>query len=160
MPIQALSVRRAQRPFLILASMVLSSWLAACVYSIDSAIPDDLLRSDAALAGTWYANDSARVVITTSRDQGLLTLDFRNQDGGTQRFHGRLGRLGEKSVLEAWPAFGPIENDPWPMGRSLFVIDARPDEIRARSLAADSVTAALKREGGNFPYLVRGNDLI
>src|SRR5262245_54239584 len=106
--------------------IVVALWLAGCVYTIDTAVPNDRLRSDATLVGTWYASDSSRVVITAA-DQGYH-LEYRDEDGSTGVFHGRFGRLGERTVLEVRPAFGPPD-DKWPMGRSLFIVDIRSDEI-------------------------------
>jgi hypothetical protein len=132
--------------------------LIGCVYHIDSAIPDDLVRTSSVLLGTWYSENSSRVEISSTQCQ-TYRLEYRDSHGTKRSFYGRLGELGEHTVFEVWPAHADAE-DTWPVGRLLFVLDVRGDEIRTSSLNIDSVGAALQREGDRFPHLVSQDDLI
>jgi hypothetical protein len=139
----------------ILTTAIITAGLAGCVYHLDSAIPDELVRFDPALVGTWDSGGSAQVVITAGENSFYL-LKYREGDGSTSSYYGRLGRLDEHNVLEIRPAF-----DAWPMGRFLIIIDELADEITTWKFVADSVTAAVKRDGAEYSQLsLSSSDLI
>jgi hypothetical protein len=144
----------------IISAAVVSCCVSGCVYHIDTAIPEEALYSDPTLVGTWSAGNSelGRVVITSGGGHNYR-LEYSDHDGMIKLLHGRLGRLGEHTVLEVWPAFADVDDD-WPTGRFLVVLDIRADEIRSWSLSRDSIGAALKSGGTEVPHLTRKGDLI
>ncbi len=129
--------------------------LTACdpVFHIDTAVPDELATFEPALVGTWVGPESERAVIT-SRQDSTYRIEFTDKDGDSAPFNARMGQLGEKTVLEFWPAFLD-EDDDWPMGRMLAVLTVAEDEFGASSLNGDSLRAALANGVLQLPFLAR-----
>jgi hypothetical protein len=142
----------------ILSAGIMTFGLVGCVYHLDTAVPDDILRSNPGLIGTWVSEDSTQAVITAAEDQ-FYHLQYRQKNAEPSSFHGRVGRLGEHEGLEVWPAYGAVDES-WPTGRFLVIIDVRPGEITTWSLNTDSIKAAVERDGAEMPHLIYNGDII
>lgn len=119
--------------------VVLSGLLGACVYHIDTAIPAELVEFNPALVGTWMGDDDTERVVIASGWGAGYRIEYTERNGTIDVFHGRSGRLGNRSVLEVWPAYR--DADGWPVGRLLLVIDLTGSDMVVRLLD----TAALRR---------------
>jgi hypothetical protein len=140
-----------------IASTLFLTWsLGACVYQVDTAIPDSLARFEPGLVGTWVSERDTAVI--TSSDDLAYRIAFHGGDGDSMQFDGRSGSLGDRTVLEILPAFGD-DND-WPVGRMLLVVDVAGAEVRLRVLEADSLRAPGAGRAPAIPYVARGNDVI
>lgn len=142
--------------------------LSACevVFHIDTAVPDDLATFEPALLGTWVGPDSEAAVITlvervvdfpNRETDSTYRVEYRDKSGGTGSFHGRLGRLGDLTVLELWPAFVDSD-DSWPIGRVLLVLTVDGDTFAAAALDHDSVQSAVAHGVLQLPYLEYENN--
>jgi hypothetical protein len=141
----------------VVGTALLSCLIGACVYHIDTAIPPDAMIGDGSLVGDWHSADSERAVITEGSGS-TYRIEFTDGDGRNMTLHGRLGRLGNDTVLEIWPAFGDAAED-WPAGRQILVLAIAADEVIIRPLNADSIGAALERDR-HVSHLARSDNII
>jgi len=142
--------------------------LSACevVFHIDTAVPDDLATFEPALLGTWVGPDSEAAVITlvervvnppNPATDSTYRVEYREKNGDAASFHGRMGRLGDVTVLELWPAF--LESDDsWPIGRMLIALTIDGDSFAAAALDHDSVQTAVANGVLQLPYLEYENN--
>lgn len=120
--------------------------LSSCVLSIDPVIPESGATFDPRLLGTWEEG-SVRAVVSRAAENSYA-IEYTS-DGKVGRFEARLGRLGDRLVLDVWPA--PRDSDlPEPYagllvaGHLLLALDVGPDEIRVAILEPDSLSVALR----------------
>lgn len=142
------------------SAVVLALLLGACVYAIDSAIPDSMQTFEPRLVGTWTTG-SDTATIARGGNSGYRIF-WKNTEGDSLRMHGRLGRLGDHDVLELVPSFG-LDDDGaggWPIGRLLLVVNVGADESRAWLLEKDSLRAAAAGRSGSIPFISQDNDVV
>lgn len=134
--------------------------LGACVYTIDSAIPDSMQTFEPRLVGTWTTG-SDTATIARGQESGYRVF-WKNTGGDSLRMHGRLGRLGNHDVLELVPSFGPGDDGTsgWPIGRLLLVVNVGANESRAWLLEKDSLRAVPGGRPGSMPYISHDNDVV
>jgi hypothetical protein len=138
-------------------ALVLSCSLAACTYHVDSAIPETAASFEPRLVGTWES-ESDTVVVTASEGSSYR-IDWRDSEGGPVVFHGRTGRLGDRTVLEITPYVGG-EPSQWPVGRLLMVLTVTDAEVRTWMLHPDSLRARASGGAAPIPYIASGDDDI
>lgn len=137
--------------------------LSACefIFHIDTAVPQDRATFEPALLGTWVGPDSEEAVITLvqrvvnpphPQTDSMYRVEYRDNDGDAASFHGRVGRFGELTVMELWPAFLDSD-DVWPIGRILLVLTVERDAFEAAALDPDSLQSALANGVLQLPYL-------
>jgi len=142
--------------------------LSACelVFNIDTAIPQDQATFEPALLGTWVGPDSEQAVITLVQrvrnppqpeTDSMYRVEYREKDGEAASFHGKVGRLGDLTVMELWPAFVDSD-DSWPIGRMLLVLTVDGDSFAAAALDHDSVQTAVANGVLQLPYLEYENN--
>ena len=124
--------------------------LAGCVVSIEPAVPESEATFDARLVGSWE-NGSERAVIARAGASGYA-IEYTTAKGDSGRFQGRIGRLGERLVLELRPVPREREvREPYDglfvAGHLLLALDVGADELRIALLRPDSLLAALTSGG-------------
>jgi hypothetical protein len=134
--------------------------VVGCVLTVDAVVPPGESAFDPALLGVWeggWEDDSAsaRAVILTEDEQTYF-IDYTAEDGErTGSFEARLGRLGDRVVLEVWPAeddgASPVQDDLAVPGHLLFFLDNTGDAIRVSVLEPDSVALALEQGALGLP---------
>jgi hypothetical protein len=138
------------------ALIALTAVAGGCLYHLDPLVQEGSAYLDPALVGVWES-DSERAVITAIGSGYQIVFSGRHQED--TRFHGRLGRLGEQSVLEVWPAaLDPDES--WPVARYLILIRIDGDVLVTRTLSEDSMLATVQRDPGRWPHLYDGSTLV
>ncbi len=121
---------------------------SACVLTVDSVVPESEANFDPRLVGSWEeVSGSDRAVVSPAGENGY-TIAYTTE-GSVGTFHARLGRVGERLVLDVWPEPGggeiPPPYDDVLLPSHLFLaIDIGPDEIRTTALEPDSLLAALR----------------
>jgi Domain of unknown function (DUF4185) len=138
--------------------------LTGCVLSIDHIVPESSAIFDPRLLGTWEeVSGSDRAVISRASDNAY-GIEYIS-DGKVGRFEGRLGRLGDRLILDVRPA--PSETDlPEPYagflirGHLLLSLDVGSDEIRMAALEPDSLFAALRAGEIHLVHQRSGDQLI
>jgi hypothetical protein len=133
-------------------------WLVGCVYYVDSIIPEGNRHFNPDLVGTWMSADSAQVVIASGEDS-TYQLEYREARGEPVLLYGRVGLLGENTILEVWPGYVKA-NDSWPVGRVLAFVDISNESIKVRYFEIDSIRAVVKREGAALQHMALGYDII
>ena len=131
---------------------------SACVYQVDTAIPDGESRFDPALIGTWVT-EADTATISAGR-HGAYRIEYRDDQGDTVRLEGRLGKLGERTILEVTPLLAGDESGDWPVGRLLLVLTINGTEARTQLLNAATMRAAVARDPAGLPYIRRGDNVI
>lgn len=121
--------------------------LTGCVLSIDAVVSESDATFDQRLLGTWEeVSGSDRAVVSRAADN-TYAIEYTS-DGKVGRFETRLGRLGERLVLDVWPA--PLKTDlPAPYADllvpgHLLAFDLGPNEMRVAMLEPDPLLAALR----------------
>ena len=142
----------------IAAAVIPALFLGACVYQVDSAIPDGQSSFDPALIGTWVAG-SDTAVVSAGRD-GAYDIEYTNDDGESVRLKARAGRLGQRTIIEVVPLLTGDETGDWPVGRLLLVVSVNGAEARTQLINAGAMRAAVARDPAALPHIRRGEDVI
>lgn len=128
--------------------MGFAALLGGCVMSTDAVIADSVATLDDRLLGTWKEQDGEDSAVVT-RDSGNAYVIAYSSALGTGTFAGRLGRLGERLVMDFSPS--PRKNE-LPQAYAnyllpvhvLLTVDFDRDSLRIATLDCDSLRAALQ----------------
>jgi hypothetical protein len=142
----------------------LSALLGGCVLSVDEVIPESGATFDPRLLGAWQEVDgSDRAVVSRIGEKGYaIEYSF---DGRVGNYQARLGRLGERLVLDVWPAPGEAELPSAYAGmlvggHLLLAVDVEPDQVQLAALEPDAFAAALRAGIVRLPNTRIGDRLI
>ena len=144
----------------IAVALVATVSLNACVYHIDSAIPDGQATLERGLVGTWVAKDDTAIVAI--RPDTTYRIEYRDSDGERMTFRGRTGRLGDRVLLEIVPSIGPDDDgdSDWPIGHMPIVVTISPNELRTDEINIGAIRAAAAKDPVAIPHIRRGDDII
>lgn len=130
--------------------------LSACVLSVEPVISESGATFDPSLLGTWEEVSGSDRAVVSRAAENTYAIEYTS-DGKVGRFEARLGRLGERLVLDVWPA--PRDSDlaqPYGgllvAGHLLFALDVGPDEISVAVLEPDPLLAALRAGQVRLPH--------
>ena len=130
--------------------------LAGCVLSIDEIVPESDALFDQRLLGTWKESGGRDRAVVSRGEGNAYRIEYTTE-GKAGRFDARLGRLGERLVLDLWPA--PQDGElPRPYGytlvagHSLAVLDVSDGEIRVSWLDPDVLQSALRDGSVRLAY--------
>jgi hypothetical protein len=134
------------------AAILLIAGLSACVISVEPFITESGATFDARLVGHWTLDDGSDSAVVTrgaGNDYRISYTTGRDSMARTGRFDGRLGLLGNRTVLDVWPAPADGEipepySDAMIPGHQLLGVDIHGDEVRLTLLDADTLRAALE----------------
>ena len=142
-----------------LAAVVMPAlFLGACVYQVDSAIPEGQSSVDPALTGTWVT-ESDTAVISAGAD-GAYAIHYIDDKGERVRLEGRAGKLGARTVLEVTPLLVGDEAGDWPVARLLLVVSVSGVEAKTQLVNAAVMRAAVARDPAAFQHIRRGENVI
>lgn len=138
--------------------------LAGCVVSSDPVVTDSDATFDPRLLGSWeevHGTDRASV---SREGASSYTIAYTEEHGRTGRFAARLGRLGERQVLDVWPAPGAHElpdvyGSSLLPGHILLALEIDSDRVSVSTLEPDSLGAALRSGRLRLGY-ERGDDRL
>jgi len=135
-----------------------------CVLSIDPFIPESGATFDARLVGAWQEVPGSDYAVIAGTEHGGYSIQYTS-DGKTGAFEGRLGRLADRLVLDAWPVPGQRDlPEPYATvliaGHVLFSLDVTPDEIRLSPLDADAMLKALRAGDLRMGYSSTADRLV
>ncbi|MGA2622606.1 MAG: DUF4185 domain-containing protein [Bacteroidota bacterium] len=124
------------------------SVLSGCALSIDPIVSESEATFDPRLLGSWEETSGSNRALVTHTTGNTYAIEY-TRDGTVGRFEARLGRLGERLVLDVWPT--PREGDlPGPYagltiaGHLLLILDIGSDELRVTTPDPDSLLVALR----------------
>jgi hypothetical protein len=147
---------RASRDWTLTLSLAISLLLGGCslVLSVDPIILESEAAFDPRLIGSWEGVDSSERA-TITHDGKEYSIEYTEGAGppgnesSTHLFGGRLGRLGERLVLDVWPERegGSVHDALLLPAHLLIQIEIEADEIRMATLDHDAMAAALERGG-------------
>lgn len=145
--------------------LALSIVLNGCVLSIDGVVSESDANFDPRLLGGWEeASGSDRAMVSRAAEN-KYAIEYTSDNGKVGKFEARLGRLGERLVLDVWPA--PRETDlPAPYadmlveGHLLLALEVSTNEISFAMLEPDSLRAALRAGAVRLAYGGPGDRLI
>lgn len=149
------------------SALALALLAGGCALSVDPVIPDSAAMFDPRLLGTWEDPSGSERAVVSRAEGNLYAIEYTS-GGRTGRFEARLGRLGERLVLDVRPA--PREGEvPEPYeglllaGHVLLALDITPDGIGIALLEPDSLLEAiragqvpLKHGGGEQQLILHG----
>jgi hypothetical protein len=122
--------------------------LSGCTLSFEPVISESDATFDPRLLGMWEEVSGSDRAMVSRAAENIYAIEY-TCDGKVGRFEARLGRLGDRLVLDVWPA--PRDLDlPEPYagllvaGHLFLFIDVGPDEIRMATLEPDSLLVALQ----------------
>jgi hypothetical protein len=130
--------------------LALSLILGGCVLSVEAVIPESDAIFDSRLLGSWEEEDgSDRIRITRDGEEYAIEHSTKEFDGEriTRTYGGRLGRLGEWTVLDVWPT-REEERNSHPMllpGHLLVVVEFGSEGMTTAILEPDRMTEALEK---------------
>ena len=137
---------------------------SGCVLSIDPVVTDSEATFDSRLIGTWQETPGSDRAVVSRASANLYAIEYTT-GAKTGRLEGRLGRLGDKYVLDVWPA--PPDRDlldPYRgflIGGHLLVgIDVSGEEVRVALLEPDSLRRAIAGGGLRLRHLSAGDRVI
>ena len=135
-----------------------------CVLSVDPVIPESGAAFDPRLIGAWQETPGSDFAVITPKGPGGYAIQYTTA-GRTGAFEARLGRLGDRLVLDVWPT--PGEKDlPEPYGsvviagHALFSLDVTTDEIRLSPLDPDAMLKALRAGDLRLDYSSSADRLV
>lgn len=121
---------------------------AGCVVSTEAVITDADSTFDERLLGTWAEQGGSDTAVVRRGAGNVYAMTY-TMGSTTGRFEARLGRLGDRFVLDVRPT--PETHElPLPYRATLLpvhlavFIDIGPDEVRIALLEPDSLRAALE----------------
>jgi len=122
--------------------------LTGCVLTVDPVVPEDDATFDPRLLGRWEEVGGSDVAVVSSGDDETYAIEY-SADGRISNFEARLGRLGDRLILDVWPA-SPGDELPEHYtgllipGHLLLVLDVGEDEIQLTGLDRDAFVEALR----------------
>ena len=131
----------------IIACLV-SCVLGACVVSVQPVVPGAAASFDARLLGRWAEVDGHDRIIVSSGDSNAYAIEYIEGEGRVGKFVARLGRLGQRMVLDVQPA--PRDSSPMPeaplliRGHVLFAITVSQDSAQLSLLSETAFRDALR----------------
>lgn len=136
-------------PMYRVAVLLLAGLSSGCVVSAGPLIPEHEASFDTGLLGTWEAEDSSERAVVTRGDGRLYRIEYRTEDGDEGRFEALLGRIGDRVVLDVWPA--PRGNDVSDAYDGLLIpghvpiaIELDGDRLQLAVIEPDALQAALE----------------
>jgi hypothetical protein len=118
------------------------------VLSVYPVIPESGAIFDPRLLGTWEEAAGSDRAVVSRAVENAYAIEYTSE-GKVSRFEARLGRLGERLVLDVSPA-APDSDQPQHYaglllpGHMLLALDVRPDEVGVEALEPDSLLGALR----------------
>ena len=137
---------RCQAALRVCKPIILAAALNGCVLSVDPVVTETDATFDPRLIGTW-SNSASEFAVVTQAGELSYAIEY-TLDERTGRLAGRLGRLGNRTILDVWPE--PQEGElPQPYdglmvaGHLVLALDIETDEITASVIKPDSVIAGV-----------------
>ena len=138
---------------------------AGCVLSVAPLVPESEAIFDERLVGAWEeSGGSDSAVITRAAEPATYAIRYTS-GGKTGTFEARLGRLGERLVLDAWPA--PGESDlPEPYrgvliaGHAVLSLEVAADDVRVSVIKPDALRNALRAGDPQLPSSSANDQLV
>jgi len=134
----------------LMVALALAAVAGGCVVSVEAIVPEANAEFDARLLGTWQgASDSSDRATISRRSGSRYAIEYSDAKD-TGKFEARLGRLGNRMVLDVWPTPGDSDvAEPYRglliPGHTLFVVTIAPDSLVTSLIEADSLRAVLRR---------------
>jgi len=122
--------------------------LGGCVLSGEPVILESDAAFDPRLLGMWKEVSGSDHAVVSRTAGNTYAIEY-SSDGNVGRFEARLGRLGDRLILDVWPTPGDKELPKsyaglLVAGHWLLSLDVSPDEIRMSALESDSLLVDLR----------------
>lgn len=146
------------------AALALAILCSACVLSVEPVVSDSLAVFDARLLGTWATESDSDRVSVARFDDKTYALEYTS-DGKTDRFQARLGRLGNRMVLDAWPVLAgsglsEAYRDMLIPAHLILVLGIGPDTVLTALIDAGALRKALAAREVALDYVSSNDRLI
>jgi hypothetical protein len=135
------------------------------VVSSDPVVTGSDATFDSRLLGSWEDVKGSDRASVSRAGASSYRIEYTDEHGRTGRFEARLGRLGERRVLDVWPAPGANElpdvygNSLLP-GHVLLALEIDSDRVSVSTLEPDSLGAALRSGQVRLAYESAGDRLL
>ncbi|MFH1183700.1 MAG: DUF4185 domain-containing protein [Chloroflexota bacterium] len=130
------------------SALALTVILGGCVLSGEPVVLESDATFDPRLLGMWKEVSGSDHAVVSRTAGNTYAIEY-SSDGNVGRFEARLGRLGDRLILDVWPTPGDKEL-PKPYagllvaGHWLLSLDVNPDELHMSALEPDSLLANLR----------------
>jgi len=129
-------------------ALALTVILGGCVLSGEPFVSELDATFDPRLLGTWEDVSGSDYAVVSRAAGNTYAIEY-SSDGDLGRFEARLGRLGNRLILDVWPAPGDRElpkpyADLLIAGHWLLTLAVSPEEIRISALEPDTLLADLR----------------
>ncbi len=127
-----------------------------CVLSVEPVISESDATFDPRIVGNWKEESGSDSAVIARMGQSGYAIQYTS-GGKTGKFEARLGRLGDRLVLDAWPTPGQADlPDPYTgvliAGHVLLSLDVTPDQIRVSPLDSRAMLKAVRAGEVGLPY--------
>lgn len=145
----------------IISLLACSLSLGGCVLTIGDIIPAADARFDERLLGDWQEVDGADRV-TLTRDAQGYRIEYFEGDGNVSEFYARLGRIGDRSILDVTPAADASDQTPalFLPAHLLIALDISRDSVGIAALESDTLRRRLTSGGLKLPHVLRDGNVI
>ena len=140
------------------AAMAPALFLSACVYQVDSAIPEGQSSFDPTFVGRWVSESDTAVV--SAGANGTYRIEYSDDEGATVRLEGRSGKLGQRTILEVTPVLAGDESGDWPVGKLLLVVNITGDRAMTQLINVGVMRSTVARDPAAIAHIRRGEDVI
>lgn len=137
--------------------------MGGCVVSVDPYLSDADVTFDPGLLGTWEEVSGSDRAVVSQRADDAYAVEYTS-DGEVTQFEARLGRLGDRLVLDLWPAADDSDQDlesgleiP---GHLLLTVDIGSNEIRFAAIDPDPLLESLRDGRIGLSYQSADEQLI
>ena len=153
---------RFPRTFCVIA--VAAAMLSGCVVTHDAVVAEADAEFDARLLGTWKDSSDGEIAVVTRGAGSRYMIEYMDE-GDTTRLEARLGRLGDRRVLDVWPAprRGELPSayvDLLLPAHVPILIDVAQDEIRVWMLNVDSLRAEMRARPERWSWEEADNRVV
>ena len=135
--------------------------LSGCVSSLSPFVSGSDIAYDARLVGSWSDSDGKESAVIV-RDGNGYDISYTDSDGKVGRFHGVLGRLGTRQVLDVFPQDLPRERSETHLSllvptHGILVVELADRQLTIRALEVEAIKNLLKERPSLVGHVVVPN---
>jgi hypothetical protein len=155
------SQRTPTRSLVWFVAAVAVCMLSACFSSVSPFVSAADVAYDARLVGTWSDSEGKQSAVIV-RDGDGYNISYTESDGKVGRFHGVLGRLGTRQVLDVFPEDLPRDKSDVYLSllvktHGIIILETAETQLTIRALDVEAIKKLLKERPSLVDHIVIPN---